>query len=364
MKPGDETTIRFPRAKPYTRLFWNFLIDLVCIRFRIRRFLPLITNFYVTKKCNLRCRFCYPPGDEPELEPSAAVTLLEKIRPYNPVLNFTGGEPLLYNGLPMLLRKAKELEFYPVILSTNALLIDRIMTELHLVDHLVISLDSLSHRVSDSLSGIEGAGKEILKNIKRCVPLAPVKRFHLSVHGVIAPETIDSIEDIVSFCESMNITLSLSPEHGRFYPNPGLPGNEKYMALVDRLSRLKTLGKPVACSYGYLKKIRDFSPHKCFPFVSPRVEPDGAVYFPCQRIKQRRVYLQDYGSLYELMREEAQYTVDPDCSRRCFLACYLEVERYIRNPFSILKEIPVKRWLFGKKSITRQVGTSREELNN
>jgi len=336
-------------TRPYTRLFFNFLVDIVSIHLRIKRFLPMITNFYVTKKCNLRCRYCHPPGDEPEMEPSAAISLLEKIRPHNPVLNFTGGEPLLYNDLPLLLRKAKSLKFYPIILSTNGLLIDRIIADLHLVDHLVISLDSLSHEVNDAFCCVDGVTKEIVKNIKKCVPLSREKGFNLSIHSVIAPETIAGIEDIVFFCENLHITLSLSPEHGRFYPNSQLFDNQKYVDLIDRLIQLKKQGKPIVCSYGYLRKIRDFSQHKCYPFVSPRVEPDGRVYFPCQRMKERQVYLQDYPGLYRLMREESNYDFNADCSSRCFLACYLEVEQYIKNPFRLLKEIPIKRWVLGRK---------------
>jgi sulfatase maturation enzyme AslB (radical SAM superfamily) len=52
-------------SAPYVELATNFAIDLWCVRTGSRRFRPLMTNFYVTKGCNLRCRYCYPPGDEP-----------------------------------------------------------------------------------------------------------------------------------------------------------------------------------------------------------------------------------------------------------------------------------------------------------
>ena len=337
------------QKKTYSELFLNYLANLLFLRLGIRRFRPLITNYYVTKRCNLKCRYCYPPGEEPELDSSSALSLLEKIRPHNPALNFTGGEPLLYKDIHLLIRRAKKLRFHPIILSTNALLIDRIIDDLNLIDHLIISLDSLNEEINDSLSGARGVTIEIIDSIKRCSSLAAEKGFHLSIHSVIAPETIERMEELVSFCESLDLTLSLSPEHGRFYPHYGLQNNGKYTKLVDRLIQMKKEGRSIACSMGYLQTIRDFSPHRCYPFISPRVEPDGRVYFSCQRIKKRHVYLQDYDSLYKLMQKEADWIFLKECSARCFLACYVDVEHYIKNPFLLLKEFPIRQFVFRQK---------------
>ena len=48
-----------------------------------------------------------------------------------------------------------------------------------------------------------------------------------------------------------------------------------------------------------------------------------------------------------MVRKEAEWVATQDCYRRCFLACYLEVERYIRNPLSLLKESSIRTLLFG-----------------
>lgn len=337
------------RKRDYSELFLNYLLNLIFIRLHSRRFRPLITNFYVTKRCNLKCRYCYPPGDEPEMETGLALSLLEKIRPHNPVLNFTGGEPLLHSRLQLLIQRAKELRFYPIILSTNGLLIDKIIDILPLVNHLVISLDSLNADLNDMLFGARGVTQDIIANIERCASLSRGGEFHMSLHSVISPETIDGIEDIASFCDLLDITLSVSPEHGRYYPHSGLFKKPEYARLIDRLAEMKKRGNPIACSFGYLRKIRDFHEHRCYPYVSPRIEPDGRVYFPCQRRKERYVYLQDYTSLYKLMQKESDWGSLEDCAHRCFLACYLDVEGYIRNPFSLIREFPIREWVFGRK---------------
>lgn len=337
-------------SRPYSELARNFLVDVWAVRRGSRRFLPLMTNFYVTKRCNLRCRYCYPPGPEPELPTEETVALLDKIRPKNPALNITGGEPLLHVGIRDVIDRAHDLEFRPLLLSTNALLIDRVADVLHLIDHVVISLDSLRHDVNESFTGVPGSTDKILSAIRRCASLSKDVGFTLSLHSVLAPESIVGIEQVLAFCEEMGLNLSVSPEHGQFYPHEGLRENEDYRALIDRMLELKRRGKPLACSESYLRVIRDFTDHRCFPFVSPRVEPDGRVYFPCQRIAQRAVYLQDYPTLYDLMRQNADFSANPDCTKRCFLACYVEVDAYLRNPLTAVGDLWMRKALLGRSN--------------
>jgi MoaA/NifB/PqqE/SkfB family radical SAM enzyme len=343
------------RRLAYAELAANFLVDLIAVRRKSRTFRPLMTNFYLTKGCNLRCRYCYPPGDEPSLPVGEAVALLDKIRPHNPALNITGGEPLLYPGISRVLRRARDLGFRPLLLSTNGLLLDRIANDLDAVDHVVISLDSPDAPINDMMCGVPGATGAVLASIRHAAELSRRHGFALSLHAVGAPETIDGIESILDLCTELGAELSLSPEHGRFDPHPGLRGDPAYRALLDRLIAAKKRGAPLFCSPSYLRAIRDFIPHQCFPLVSPRVEPDGRVYLPCQRTRQRHVYLQDYPSLVELMQREAEWITDPVCGERCFLACYLEVERYLKRPLSVLENVPLRRMLLSPQGAGPQV---------
>ena len=346
------------REKPNKELLANYLRNVFCLYAKWGNFRPLVTNFYITKRCNLRCRYCYPPGDEPEVATAVALELLEKIRPHNPVLNLTGGEPLLHPGLPALLRKARELQFFPLILSTNGIMIERVLNHLHYVDHLIISLDSVAESANDLLSGVPGATRQIVESIRLCAALAPQNDYRLSLHAALAPETIDGVEELVGFCESLGITLSVSPEHGSFHPHAGLVDSSRYTAVIDRLIELKRQGKPIASSNAYLRKIRTFSGHSCYPFLSPRVEPDGRVYFPCQRLKRRYVYLQDYENLYRLMQRESGWGQnDPDCRNRCHLACYLEVDEFLHRPIRLLAEPEIRRWIFGAERGRRKPGS-------
>jgi MoaA/NifB/PqqE/SkfB family radical SAM enzyme len=234
-------------------------------------------------------------------------------------------------------------------LSTNGLLLHRVAHDLHLLDHVVISLDSVNETVNDEMFGVRGVTPRVLASIREAGELSRKHGFVLSLHTVVAPETLPGVEGILDLCEEVGARLSLSPEHGRFLPDPRLPGMPAYRDFVDRLLAWKKQGRPVFCSDSYLRAIRDFPSHGCFPLLSPRVEPDGRVYFPCQRIADRHVYLQDYQSLCELMRCEAAWATRPECSRRCYLECYLEVERYLRTPLAALSEAWMRRTLLGHR---------------
>lgn len=83
----------------------------------------------VTKRCNLRCRFCFADGGRPEADPSleelkAAIRDIVRQRG-NPLLQLSGGEPTLRDDLPELVRYAKEAGCSYVQVNTNGIRLAR-----------------------------------------------------------------------------------------------------------------------------------------------------------------------------------------------------------------------------------------------
>ena len=79
----------------------------------------------VTKRCNLRCTYCFADGGQPEPDPElstmkAAIEDIAK-RCGSPLLQLSGGEPTLRNDLPELVRFAKEAGCSYVQLNTNGI---------------------------------------------------------------------------------------------------------------------------------------------------------------------------------------------------------------------------------------------------
>lgn len=110
---------------------------------------PLLCLYYVTYRCNAGCSYCdiWQRKDVRgvrDADPGDVVRNLRQLRTAGVrFVDFTGGEPLLYEQLPEVLRQAKALGFYTTV-TTNTLLYPARARELHgVVDFLHFSLDTL-----------------------------------------------------------------------------------------------------------------------------------------------------------------------------------------------------------------------------
>lgn len=105
-----------------------------------------VVQIHPTRRCNLRCQHCYStsgPGLTGEIAVEALEGFLEDLVPegFNAV-SISGGEPLMYQPLPRLLRKARDLGIFASVTTNGLLLDDRRLAELapHL-SLLAISID-------------------------------------------------------------------------------------------------------------------------------------------------------------------------------------------------------------------------------
>ncbi len=79
----------------------------------------------VTRRCNLRCRYCFANGGSPEEDPSLE-EMKAAIREIagqcgQPLIQFSGGEPTLRDDLPELIRYAREAGCRYVQINTNGI---------------------------------------------------------------------------------------------------------------------------------------------------------------------------------------------------------------------------------------------------
>lgn len=83
----------------------------------------------VTKRCNLRCRYCFADGGsaEPDPDPETLRAAIRRIAEGcgGPLLQFSGGEPTLRDDLPELVRYAKEAGCSYTQVNTNGIRLAR-----------------------------------------------------------------------------------------------------------------------------------------------------------------------------------------------------------------------------------------------
>ncbi len=139
---------------------------------------PVLAEFALTYRCNLRCRFCYAgcnctrgrTGATGELARRAQrwviSTIFEKARV--PSLSFTGGEPLLVPHLAELVRHAKQTGLR-VNLITNGTLVDEGMARRLAqagLDSAQVSLEGVTAATHDTLVAMPGAFARAVAAVK------------------------------------------------------------------------------------------------------------------------------------------------------------------------------------------------------
>jgi len=126
-----------------------------------------------------------------------------------------GGEPLLRDDLPAIVRKASELKFDRIHIITNGLLLTRGRIE-QLVESgitsVYISLNG-SENVHDITRGIKGAYAKTVDAIKTLVELRTSRFPHLEIRvlTIVMGLTIGQVIDVANMCRQWSIGLSLSP---------------------------------------------------------------------------------------------------------------------------------------------------------
>ncbi len=157
----------------------------------------------LTRRCNLRCRFCYSGSSDVayagELSTDEVVAVMRDLRAFRvPALILSGGEPLLRPDIFEISEEAKKLGFY-VALSTNGTRIDDSnigrIAELD-YDYVGISLDG-TEATHDHLRGEPGAFREAMRGVEHCqrVGIKVGLRFTLTRENAAELKTILELVD-------------------------------------------------------------------------------------------------------------------------------------------------------------------------
>ena len=127
----------------------------------------------ITSRCNLKCVHCYASvtGACRELTTKQGLKLISGLKDYGvPVVLFSGGEPLIRDDLPELVKAATSAGMRAVI-STNGTLITREKAEIlgdMGLSYIGVSLDGLEE-VNDRFRGVSGAFSKALRGIENAM---------------------------------------------------------------------------------------------------------------------------------------------------------------------------------------------------
>ena len=327
---------------------------------------PLYFIWTATRACNFACTYCddhrgrkYPDlPNEGLLDTRQGRELLRIMRTGTPSVYFAGGEPTVRRDLPELTRTARDLDYYPIIVNTNASALDRQLrkpawrTWLADMDIIVVSLDGL---------GLEQLGQmwvykrpvDVVRNLLLLLNLREEFGFKLMVNTVIQPDGIDAARDVLDLCNDLGIwfcpvPLNVGPTvDGRLFDQPA------YHALVETILARKEAGYPITGSARMNRRLLGGAPLTCRNTLKPHVDFDGRLYWPCKAAVNRspeRVNVLDFETV-DALYAEASARIDPtgfhgpgpeQCGANCNWAQNYTTDAYAhgpRRPLSLVGEV-------------------------
>jgi MoaA/NifB/PqqE/SkfB family radical SAM enzyme len=306
---------------------------------------PLILSYFVTFRCNLKCAYCdywAPLYQEryPELPTADAIRVLEICREGNPALALSGGEPLLREDIVDIVKAARRLDYWPISLFTNSLLLPERENVLDYVDFLQISLDTVNESSQGKTADHRGLAAKVKENVRAYARMQKKKKFKINVNCVVSEDHIDDARAVLDFARSHGVRFTIAPRLINERPAPALVGNPQYAAVIEGLIRDKHRSRTIMDTTAYLSHIRFFQPFSCLPWLTPRVYPNGKLLYPCPILSYSVYDVLEIGSWKELERKIlTAYDAHVVCARQCFLPCYLETSTLISDFAGGLKDL-------------------------
>ncbi len=282
---------------------------------------PFYIQFYVSKRCHLRCKMCNIVESNEHVVPfdaSKIEAIADNLRAIGAgVVLLTGGEPFLREDIAEIVRQFKQRDL-DVRLQTAGLL-KRFDAMLKCVSYgardINVSLDSLDEDISDYLNGVQGSWRQAIRTIGRISREFPPADTVCAFGCVLSPYNIDHVESVLDLAGELGWQLSLVPAHTNPQgANMHFRGFDPYFefsnedcdrvdALLDRLLAKKRNGAPLFDSGDYLESIRRFVRRKAptwrkngvcdTPNLYFAIMPDGRFAPCCDHDLNEAVYVYD-----------------------------------------------------------------------
>jgi MoaA/NifB/PqqE/SkfB family radical SAM enzyme len=299
-------------------------------------------HWYVTTRCNSRCSTCSIWRDSiyksKESTLQSRLDLLQDIKSLGfKSIDFTGGEPLLYKGLPILIREAKKMGFF-TSLTTNGTLYPKYAQQLKgNLSSLSFSLDSADRETHNTIRGID-----CFDNVIRSIILARKLGETVMLKTTVTNKYIETIPPLIKLAARMGVLIELNAEFEYFE-------NEKLSK--ENIKRMYKWWKHpnVIISHAHLQFMRDggnHDKHSLCPIGKKVlvIAPDNNIYSPCMHRYQEILPLIDKSLVKTINNPDIKANLlwagNYYFCRNCTIPCYFEAMYYTR----FTKYLPICLW--------------------
>jgi MoaA/NifB/PqqE/SkfB family radical SAM enzyme len=249
---------------------------------------PILANYYLTYKCNSRCTYCdipVKPENIPikETSPQVIIENLAALKRLGvKVVDFTGGEPLIYKHLPEVLRAAKDMGFFTSVANTGTLYPNKAKELQGLVDDLKFSLSTTDAEAYRKERGINGYQK-VIESLKLAISLGEKP----SIIATATPESIGEMESVIRLAQEHNVLVLLGPVFDYC---------DNELLKADGIKEIKRLAKyPNVCVNEaflefYIDGGNQVKAPRCRAITSNIViSPDDHLLLPCYHMHDERL---------------------------------------------------------------------------
>ena len=290
----------------------------------------------MTCRCNSKCKFCdiwqHPRYKSKESSLQSRLKLLREIKKLGYLsIDFTGGEPLLYKGLPTLIKAANQMGIF-TWLTSNGVLYPKYAKELRgNLTQLCFSLDSTKARVHNEIRGIDCFNK-VINSMKLARKLGETPM----IKNTVCEENVDELPDLLKLAQKLGVLIELNAEF-RYFGNEGLS--------TESIKKIYKVRKHpnVIISTPQLKFIQDGGNNprqpKC-PIGKNLIvlTPNNELYYPCMHLTQETIPLKNESiestlkdeKIKEMFKKIGKLKVCNKCTIPCYFetAYYVDIDKY------------------------------------
>lgn len=309
---------------------------------------PLWVHFFLTRKCNLDCKYCYvKDNSKKELSTEEVKKVIDKLYSLGiRVIAFFGGEPTIRRDFCEILAYAHKKKIFCYFTTNGVLLnedyIDRIAKTG--VDFIELSVDSIFD--------FKESKKDYVHNKKVLDLLIKSKNkygFGLKTHMVLTQKNIDTAIKTIELIKSYNIPLTIGFIGRNTYNN--IPEDEslyfttresknKLSDIIDKIIELKKAGAPIMDPYSYFEGMKKYingdTKWRCCAgkyFFS--VDSDGAVQL-CAGLKPFPENILDIDKDYFKKNKKLIDEALKKCLSLCYSNCSFTTASLMDHPIKAL----------------------------
>ncbi len=240
---------------------------------------PFMIKFYVTRKCNLRCKMCnvWKHTDYREMSLEQIKISAKKIKELGAThIVITGGEPLLRNDICNIVNIFSNLGFSTRLQTNGILLTEKKLDNLIKagLDDITISIDTLDNKKQDKICGIKSmnVSDKAIEKIKMAIKKMPKSMVVANI--VVSHKNLNELIELIKFLDKLGAwptfcPVSLSEDNSNYLFKAKAndfafteKDKEKVEKIYAEILKLKKIGHNISLSSRYLEQSLNFIKNK------------------------------------------------------------------------------------------------------